>query len=117
MPPAIEAHDLHKRYGDTVALDGVSLTLDVGKVLAVLGPNGAGKSTTLKILTTLVEPDTGTARVAGLDVIRDAAALRRKIGVTGQDATLDETLSGRQNLTLIGELSRLSGLLTRAFRL
>src|SRR5271163_3750456 len=103
----IEAHDLRKRFGPTVALDGVDLEVPVGAILGVLGPNGAGKTTAVRILTTLALPDSGRARVAGHDVVTEAAAVRRKIGVTAQDATLDEALTGRQNLVMVGELSGL----------
>jgi ABC-2 type transport system ATP-binding protein len=103
----IEAEGISKRYGETQALDGVDLEVSAGTILGVLGPNGAGKTTGVRILTTLTEPDSGRARVAGHDVVTEAAAVRRKIGVTGQDATLDYALSGRQNLVMVGELSRL----------
>ena len=105
--PMIEAVGLTKRFGETRALAGVDLTVPAGTVLGVLGPNGAGKTTAVRILTTLARPDGGTARVAGFDVVRDAHDVRRHIGVTAQDATLDEALSGRQNLVMIGELSGL----------
>ncbi len=94
-----------KRYGDTTALAGLDLFVEPGSVLGVLGPNGAGKTTLTRVLTTLTVPDSGTARVAGLDVVRQARAVRACIGVTAQDTTLDEVLTGRQNLVLIGELS------------
>src|ERR1700689_3017331 len=97
----IEAHDLRKRFGPTVALDGVDLEVPVGAILGVLGPNGAGKTTAVRILTTLSMPDGGWARVAGHDVVNDASAVRRNIGVTAQDATLDEVLTGRENLVMI----------------
>jgi daunorubicin resistance ABC transporter ATP-binding subunit len=103
----IEAHGLRKRFGPTVALDGLDLAVPAGAILGVLGPNGAGKTTAVRILTTLSKPDGGSARVAGHDVVRDAAAVRAGIGVTAQDATLDEVLSGRQNLVMIGRLSGL----------
>jgi ABC-2 type transport system ATP-binding protein len=103
----IETSGVSKRYGETQALDTVDLHADAGTILGVLGPNGAGKTTAIRILTTLARPDSGTARVAGHDVVTEAAAVRRSIGVTGQDATLDEALSGRQNLVMVGELSRL----------
>lgn len=106
-PPVIEAHGLTKRYGSTQALAGVDLSVEAGTVLGVLGPNGAGKSTAVRILTTLALPDSGTATVAGHDVVAEAAAVRRKIGVTAQDATLDAALTGRQNLVMVGELSGL----------
>ncbi len=103
----IEAHDLHKRFGPTVALDGIDLEVPAGAILGVLGPNGAGKTTAVRILTTLSIPDSGSARVAGHDVISEADEVQRNIGVTAQDATLDEVLSGRENLVMIGRLSGL----------
>jgi ABC-2 type transport system ATP-binding protein len=103
----IEAEAISKRYGETQALDRVDLEVAAGTILSVLGPNGAGKTTGVRILTTLTKPDSGRAWVAGHDVIAEAAAVRRKIGVTGQDATLDDALTGRQNLVMVGELSRL----------
>jgi ABC-2 type transport system ATP-binding protein len=105
---AIEAHDLHKRYGDTQAVDGVSFAVPAGSIFGLLGPNGAGKSTTLRILTTMTAPDRGSATVGGFDVATQSPDVRRSIGVTGQDATLDELLTGRQNLVMVGELSGLS---------
>ena len=109
----IEAEGLTKRYGPTVALAGIDLQVPAGSILGVLGPNGAGKTTALRILTTLSLPDDGWARVAGHDVVREAAAVQRNIGVTAQDATVDEVLTGRQNLVMIG---RLSGLRRRQAR-
>ncbi len=103
----IEAHDLRKRFGSTVALDGVDLQVPAGAILGVLGPNGAGKTTAVRILTTLSMPNGGWARVAGHDVVSKASAVRRNIGVTAQDATLDEVLSGRENLVMIGRLGGL----------
>jgi ABC-2 type transport system ATP-binding protein len=103
----IEARALSKRYGETQAVDDLDLEVAAGTILGVLGPNGAGKTTALRILATLSTPDSGRAWVAGHDVVAEAAAVRRTIGVTGQDATLDELLTGRQNLTMVGELSRL----------
>jgi ABC-2 type transport system ATP-binding protein len=103
----IEAEGLTKRYGTTQALAGVDLSVAAGTILGVLGPNGAGKTTAVRILTTLDRPDGGRARVAGHDVVTEAAAVRRNIGVTAQDATLDEALTGRQNLVMVGELSGL----------
>jgi len=103
----IEASGLEKRFGSTVALAGLDLAVPAGAVLGVLGPNGAGKTTAVRILTTLTTPDSGSARVAGHDVVREAPAVRRRIGVTAQDATLDALLTGRQNLVLIGRLSGL----------
>jgi daunorubicin resistance ABC transporter ATP-binding subunit len=107
----IEARGLEKRFGPTVALAGLDLEVPRGAILGVLGPNGAGKTTAVRILTTLTLPDGGTARVAGHDVVADPHAVQRVIGVTAQDATLDEVLTGRQNLVMIG---RLSGLRRRA---
>ena len=104
----VQAEALSKRYGETQALDDVDLEVATGSILGVLGPNGAGKTTALRILTTLSTPDAGRAWVAGHDVVAEAAAVRRKIGVTGQDATLDELLTGRQNLMMMSELSGLS---------
>jgi len=104
----IEARGLRKRFGATVALDGLDLEAQAGTVLGVLGPNGAGKTTAVRILTTLSKPDGGEARVAGHDVVRDPAAVQRRIGVAAQDATVDEVLNGRQNLVMIGRLSGLS---------
>src|SRR3954453_19645933 len=105
--PAIEATGLVKRYGETVALDGVDLDVARGEVLALLGPNGAGKTTTVRILATLTEPTEGSARVAGFDVVAEPLEVRRRMGLAAQDATVDELLSGRENLVMIGELHRL----------
>jgi daunorubicin resistance ABC transporter ATP-binding subunit len=106
--PAIEAHQLVKTYGDTRALDGLSLQAPAGSILGVLGPNGAGKTTAVRVLTTLTEPESGTARVGGFDVVADAAEVRRHIGVTGQYAALDECLSGKQNMVMVGQLTGLA---------
>jgi ABC-2 type transport system ATP-binding protein len=103
----IEAHGLRKRFGATIALNGIDLEVPAGAILGVLGPNGAGKTTAVRILTTLSIPDGGSARVAGHDVVSEAAAVQRNIGVTAQDATVDEVLTGRQNLVMIGRLSGL----------
>jgi ABC-2 type transport system ATP-binding protein len=103
----IEAEGLAKSYGDTMALAGVDLAVPSGAILGVLGPNGAGKTTAVRILTTLAVPDSGRARVAGFDVLTEAAEVRRRIGVAAQDATLDDSLTGRQNLVMVGELSRI----------
>jgi oleandomycin transport system ATP-binding protein len=113
MSYAIEAEGLTKRFGQTQALAGVDLAAREGTVLGVLGPNGAGKTTAVRVLATLLRADTGTARVAGLDVVRDAAAVRSVIGLTGQYASVDEDLTGTQNLLLIGQLL---GLRTREAR-
>jgi ABC-2 type transport system ATP-binding protein len=104
----IIAEGLVKRYGEVVALDDVDLTVSTGSIVGVLGPNGAGKTTAVRILTTLTNSDAGRAWVAGHDVAKDPGSVRRNIGVTGQSATLDEAFTGRQNLLMIGELSRLS---------
>ena len=104
---AIYAEGLTKRYGDTQALAGIDLEVPTGSILAVLGPNGAGKTTAVRILTTLATPDAGRAWVAGHNVVRESAAVQRSIGVTAQDATVDELLTGRQNLVMIGRLSGL----------
>jgi daunorubicin resistance ABC transporter ATP-binding subunit len=112
--PMIEAHGLTKRFGATVALDGLDLEVPAGAILGVLGPNGAGKTTAVRILTTLALPDGGWARVAGHDVVGQAAAVQRRIGVTAQDATLDEILTGRQNLVMVGRLSGLRRAQARA---
>lgn len=98
---------LTKHYGEVVALDGIDLDVPGGSILGVLGPNGAGKTTAVRILTTLALPDFGRARVAGYDVVTEPAQVRRRIGVTAQVATLDELLTGRQNLVMIGRLSGL----------
>ncbi len=105
---AIEAENLVKYFGDTVAVDGVSLSVPTGTVLGMLGPNGAGKTTTVRMLTTLTRPTSGTARIAGYDVLQDPAGVRRSMGLTGQAATVDELLTGRENLRLIGALYGLS---------
>ncbi|MFZ0042111.1 MAG: ATP-binding cassette domain-containing protein [Solirubrobacteraceae bacterium] len=105
--PMIEARNLVKRFGSTIALDGLDLEAAQGEIVGVLGPNGAGKTTAVRILTTLSRPDAGSASVAGHDVVRQAGAVQRNIGVTAQDATLDALLTGRQNLVMIGRLSGL----------
>ena len=112
-PLAIEADGLHKRYGDQQALDGFDLAVPQGTVCGLLGPNGAGKTTAVKSLTTLVRFDAGTARVAGFDVARDATEVRRRIGLVGQEAAVDEILSGRQNLVMFGQLLHLAPLAAR----
>jgi ABC-2 type transport system ATP-binding protein len=98
----IEVVAVAKRFGATTALDGVDLVAERGKVLALLGPNGAGKTTLVRILTTLLKPDSGSARVAGYDVVADAVPLRSMIGLAGQYAAVDELLTGRENLELVG---------------
>ncbi|SEE79748.1 ATP-binding cassette domain-containing protein [Jiangella alba] len=104
MTYAIRTEGLVKRFGDTTALAGVDLGAAPGTVLGVLGPNGAGKTTAVRILATLVRPDAGRALVDGLDVTRDGDAVRRRIGLTGQYASVDEDLTGRENLVLFGRL-------------
>jgi ABC-2 type transport system ATP-binding protein len=101
---AIVVEGLQKSYGSVKALCGVDFAARTGSVLGLLGPNGAGKTTAVRILATLLEPDEGTARVAGLDVQRDAAALRAKIGLAGQYAAVDENLTGFENLEMVGRL-------------
>jgi ABC-2 type transport system ATP-binding protein len=101
---AIVVEGLEKSYGSVRALCGVDFTARAGSVLGLLGPNGAGKTTAVRILATLLEPDAGSARVAGLDVVRDAGALRAKIGLAGQYAAVDENLTGFENLEMVGRL-------------
>ncbi len=102
--PAISVRGLTKSFGSVRALDGVDLDVKRGTVLGLLGPNGAGKTTVVRVLTTLLKPDSGEARVVGLDVVRDAAKLREKIGLAGQYAAVDENLTGLENLTMVGRL-------------
>jgi ABC-2 type transport system ATP-binding protein len=110
MPAAIEAADLHKRYPPAVqALDGVSLTVESGTIFGVLGPNGAGKSTLTRVLCTLTRPDSGSATVAGIDVISDPVKVRRTIGVVGQKHGSDANATGRENLILHGEFYGITG--------
>jgi oleandomycin transport system ATP-binding protein len=112
MTYAIEAEGLTKRFGNantgTLALDGIDLAAREGTVLGVLGPNGAGKTTAVRILATLIKADAGSARVGGFDVVRDAEQVRRTIGLTGQYASVDEDLTGTQNLVMIGQLLDMS---------
>jgi ABC-2 type transport system ATP-binding protein len=105
--PAIEVAGLRKRYGKTLALDGFDLTVAGGTIHGLLGPNGAGKTTAVRIMATLLDFDAGEVTVAGHDVRRDTEGVRRRIALTGQYAAVDETLSGRQNLQLFGELLQL----------
>ncbi|HKV84358.1 MAG TPA: ATP-binding cassette domain-containing protein [Ktedonobacterales bacterium] len=107
--PAILAEGLQKRFGQTQALAGLDLRAEEGSVLGVLGPNGAGKTTAVRILTTLLQPDAGHAEVAGLDVVRQASELRSRIGLTGQNAAVDELLTGRENLEMFGRLYHVPG--------
>ncbi|MFC9249679.1 ATP-binding cassette domain-containing protein [Streptomyces sp. NPDC057136] len=106
---AVLSEGLEKRYGDVHALRGLDLAVAEGTVCGVLGPNGAGKTTAVRVLTTLTAPDAGSARVAGHDVVREAAAVRGAIGVTGQYASVDSDLTGRQNLRLFARLLRFHG--------
>jgi ABC-2 type transport system ATP-binding protein len=101
---AIEVRDLVKRFGEVRALDGVDLSAKRGEVLGLLGPNGAGKTTLVRVLATLLRADSGSATVLGLDVQRDAAELRERIGLAGQYAAVDENLTGLENLTMVGRL-------------
>jgi ABC-2 type transport system ATP-binding protein len=109
----IEAIGLHKSFGKTRALAGLDLDAREGTILCVLGPNGAGKTTAVRILTTLTHPDRGSARVAGIDVMRHPDQVRARIGVAGQYAALDELLTGRENLGMIGRLYRLDAATAR----
>lgn len=114
MEPAIRAEGLQKRFGSTRAVDQVDLNVPAGTVLGILGPNGAGKTTTVRMLATLIPPDGGHAEVAGLDVVRQARRVRAVIGLTGQYAAVDQRLTGRENLRLIGRLHRLGRRRSRA---
>ncbi len=112
-PSAIEVRDLHKKFGDVTALDGLALDVPSGMVFGLLGPNGAGKTTLVRILATLLEPTSGEARVLGHDVVREPLAVRRRIGLAGQFAAVDGELTGRENLEMIGRLNRMSAADTR----
>src|ERR1700689_1522860 len=107
---AIEAHDLVKVFprGNVRALDGVSLQVETGTVFGLLGPNGAGKTTVVRILTTILQPDKGMARVLGHDVVRQPDVVRPLFGLAGQYAAVDENLTGRENLTMVGRLNNMS---------
>ncbi|MEY9942404.1 ATP-binding cassette domain-containing protein [Streptacidiphilus sp. MAP5-3] len=117
--PAVEVTDLHKRFGTTQALDGLELSVPPGTVCGLLGPNGAGKTTAVRVLATLAAPDSGQARVVGYDVVRQADEVRSRIGFAGQHAAVEEGLTGRDNLHLVGRLHHLgaSGARQRATEL
>ena len=110
---AISAQGLSKSFGTIKALDGVTLSVPLGTVMALLGPNGAGKTTLVRILTTLMRPDAGHATVAGYDVVRDASSVRKVIGLTGQNTAIDDNLTGRENVEMVGRLYHLSKAKTR----
>ncbi|ANY06101.1 ATP-binding cassette domain-containing protein [Pseudonocardia sp. HH130630-07] len=112
--PAIEVDDLVRTFGDVRAVDGISFTARPGQVLGLLGPNGSGKTTTVRMLATLLAPTGGRAAVLGHDVVSDAPAVRRRIGLTGQYAAVDDALTGRDNLVLIGRLLDLPARVARA---
>jgi daunorubicin resistance ABC transporter ATP-binding subunit len=106
-PPAVEARGLRQIFGDVVALDGLDLTVEAGTVFGLLGPNGAGKTTFVRVLATLRPPTSGQARVLGHDVVAEPMAVRRRIGLAGQFAAVDNELTGRENLEMVGRLYRL----------
>ncbi|MEV7509616.1 ATP-binding cassette domain-containing protein [Streptomyces sp. NPDC091201] len=114
MPGAIHAEGLVKTFGDVRALDGVDLDVPEGTVLGLLGPNGAGKTTTVRVLTTLLRPDSGKAVVAGIDVLKNPNEVRRSIGLSGQFAAVDEYLTGRENLQMVGQLYQMRGRAAKA---
>ncbi|MFJ2273210.1 ATP-binding cassette domain-containing protein [Streptomyces sp. NPDC087866] len=109
MPGAIYAEGLVKTFGDVTALGGVDLDVPEGTILGLLGPNGAGKTTAVRVLTTLLRPDSGRAFVAGIDVLKNPNEVRRSIGLSGQFAAVDEYLTGRENLRMVGQLYQMSG--------
>src|SRR6266849_3955948 len=105
--PAIRVQSVVKRFGSTTALAGVDLEVPEGTVFGLLGPNGAGKTTAVRVLATVLKPDGGRAEVLGHDVVREAEAVRRRIGLAGQNAAVDPNLTGRENLRLVGLLGQL----------
>jgi len=107
--PSILAEGVSHKFGDVVALDGLDLAVEPGTVFGLLGPNGAGKTTLVRVLATLLRPTAGRARVLGHDVVAEPLAVRRRIGLAGQFAALDEELTGRENVEMVGRLYRLSG--------
>jgi ABC-type multidrug transport system ATPase subunit len=108
-PPAILADGVRHAFGDVVALDGLDLQVEAGTVLGLLEPNGAGKTTLVRVLATLLRPTAGRASVLGRDVVAESLAVRRRIGLAGQFAAVDEELTGRENVEMVGQLYRLSG--------
>ncbi len=108
MKKAIEVKDVRKYFGSVKALEGVSLESEQGKILGLLGPNGAGKTTLVRMLSTLMMPDSGTAKVMGIDVAKDPGRVRETIGLAGQYASVDEFMTGRENLYMVGRLYHLS---------
>jgi daunorubicin resistance ABC transporter ATP-binding subunit len=106
---AIRAEGLTKRFGEVVALDGIDLEIPAGQVFGLLGPNGAGKTTAVRVFTTVFPPDAGRAEVLGIDVVGRPDAVRRRVGLAGQFAAVDENLTGRENLRFVGKLAQLAG--------
>src|SRR6476469_8666721 len=104
MPPIIEAHGLRKRFGDVHALDGLDLVAESGRVTALLGPNGAGKTTFISAVATLLRPNSGTLRVAGIDAMADPKSVRKVIGLAGQSASIEPAMSGMENLEMVARL-------------
>ena len=114
MEHAIQVEELGKRFGPVVAVEGISFSVPEGTVLGLLGPNGAGKTTTVRMLTTIIRPDRGRAAVLGIDVASAPAAVRAAIGLAGQYAAVDENLTGRENLRMVGQLTHLRSATIRA---
>ena len=108
MSDAIVVEGIRKQFGSVVALEGVDFAVPTGTVLGLLGPNGAGKTTAVRVLTTILRPDSGRAEVLGVDVMRDPQAVRERIGLAGQYAAVDENLTGYENLRMVGQLSHLA---------